>query len=196
MSKKVVKKLALTLFLILISFIIVASEEFIDNVGDSSEDITDKVKGEINYKEIRSKEIIGFETVYKQVEYYFERCNYSNKTIMNEKVSCWNDTYYRQVIDDKKEGDPIYSYSPIEALEYDSKQYDFIGKGCSICETINYEVGKPRTGKLMLCSSDDDGYSAGLIECWVEDGSSYKIKDLVTGKIIESVGNFEVEIES
>lgn len=193
------KKSFLIILLLVIFSIVVISDAVVDNVGDTSSDERNRTKGEISYKEIRTKEIIGFETVYKQEAYFVEKCNYSidNKTMKNTTLACWNETYYRQVVDEGKKGDPIYSYSPLKTLEYENKKYNFIDKGCSICDTINYEDRtEPRTGKLLLCLSNSDGYSAGLRECWVEDGSSYKIKDLETGKIIESVGEFEVEIEN
>lgn len=183
------KKFLLFIFVLLIIAIlfVIAKEPAV------IEEVTDRVAGDISYKEIRDKELLGYEPVYKQEEYSVEVCespidNDSESPTFGENVTtCRNEVRYRTVIDDSKQGDPIYKYSDIKALEYNGKRTDFIGKGCFICESVKFEGSETvYSGRLMLCLSDRDGYKPNVKECWIESGASYIINDLDSGELLYS----------
>jgi len=186
-KKQTIFRLSLIILILILSIIVISSGELSADIGDITEKEENITKGEVTYTEIKDKELIGYETVYLTI------CeNTTEYNFTQEKFDTWENC--STSIDKKAEGDPIYSYSEIKALEYDKTRYDFIEKGCFICPTIEYEVGEPRTGKLLLCLAYSDGHTPK--NCWIESGASYKIKDLETGKIIDSHLDSGVEIES
>lgn len=163
--------------------------------GPTTEDVTDKTTGSISYQEIKDKELVGYEPVYMQEEYSVELCDYESYDLGNLSEPCWDEIRYRTVVDSFKQGAPIYSYGEIKAIEYSGTRYDFIEKGCFICETVEFETGEIKAGKFLLCLSNYDGYQSNIKECWIEDGVDYQIKDLDTDKIIDSAKNSKVVIE-
>ena len=189
MSKK--KGIFVFICLIVLFSILINAGEILDGskIGDKEEYEVNETKDDLTYTEVKDRELIGYEIVYKEI---CENTTKYNST--EEKFDTWENC--STVIDEKVEGDPIYVYTDIKAVEYDEIRYDFVEKGCSICKQIKYETGQTREGYLLLCLSNYDGYSTSINECFIEDGVSFKIKDLISGKILDSDGHFEVNIEN
>ncbi len=158
----------------------------------------------ISFTEVKNRKIIGFEKIYDTYECDREVCNYTNnitngsKNTTNATTDCWNDTYEKKYLTDKK-GNPIYSYTNTKALEYGEKRYEFIDKGCFVCDNIVVaETRQEYNGKLMLCFSKKDGYSPGRSEhlkCRLESGESGKIVDLEKEEVLVTNSNWEITIE-
>ncbi len=208
-------KRKLTLLICLATIILayfVISEAMIDNIGDKSDYEDSKSKGSIDYKEIKDREIVGFENSWKQVEHNSTYCNYSfpdekirelinveisgfgGVNFSGEELNCENRFYNVTEVDPKVQGDPIYRYSEIKAIEYSGDNYDFQTKGCFVCEHILREDnGQTWNGKLLLCLSDRDGYGVGRsdhLKCVFTRGESIKIINLESGKVIyEDISN-------
>lgn len=155
---------------------IIKSPGEIGFINETEDQLT---KGTISYQKIYDQELIGYKTVYKEEAYYVETCNSEIIDQKNVTLGCWNDTYYHQVIDETKQGEPIYQKSEIKALKYQNDRYDFIEKGCSICEKIEFEdCSDPLIGKYLLCINNKDGWQPGFEECWVESGQDYEVTEL------------------
>jgi hypothetical protein len=107
----------------------------------------DEQSGDTNYKNYRTRTLLGYETVYKQVNQSVEVCSsYLDGESKNVSV-CVNETNIIKRQKDNITGPPVYKYSEIEEIEVDGNSYLFESKGCWICD------------EHIACLSKKDGYS-------------------------------------
>lgn len=184
--KSMKKRMSYILIVLLLCSFLVASKEITNKIaiGDSSELFIDSMVGTISYLKIFSRTVLELRPI------YYEDCSYAFN-ISSGGV----DEICITRINDSAEEIPIYSYGNIKALSYSGIRYNFINKGCFICDKVEFEDDIPDIyGRLLLCLSNQDGYNKNL-GCKVESGTSYSIKNLENNSLLKTEGDFGIEIE-
>lgn len=162
------------------------------SISDSNLKETNKTINGINVTEVKNETVIDYAGMLVNRTEMLTLCDKKNDTKAEIEVYCINYTLIVTQVD-KTRGEPIYSYSDVQAIVYKDVKYDFDTKGCFVCKNVNSTRKRISFGgDLLLCFSKLDGYSpyrAEEFKCMIRDGESAIVIDLETDSKLYEVSD-------
>lgn len=173
------KVLLISLFLLIP--LIATADLGLNQIGDKVDVKITINSGDISYKELREKSLDGYEPVYYYENVTTQKTGGDLDNNSKNVTFLYNESILVTKINSSVNGTPIYSYSEVQGIEYNSTTYSFDNMGCWVC------------GNYMACLSKKDGFSYNRGDAFKCNGSNYPIlrdgesgwiKNLLTDEIV------------